>query len=236
MRKSSNGAVLSSIIFTFSQISQAWIQKIPPMPTCRYSSAVLNIPSALIVAGGYTAESSHTDIIEVYQSEFFMWYRTEPLPLKCSSMAIVAIDDTCFVLGGLKSSLILNQVFCASIDDLLCNAVPANETSSSISSCTQTVWKTVPNMPTYLCEQVAATLADKLIIIGGEVTSDGEGNSNIVYMYSPSTNERVHISDLPTPQSRATVVMLSLGEMLMMGGFGDDNLHTIYKGKVKIQL
>jgi type II secretory pathway component GspD/PulD (secretin) len=58
----------------------------------------------------------------------------------------------------------------------------------------------------------------------------------MVYMYSPSTSEWVHISDLPTPRSRATVVSLSSGEILMMGGFGDDNLHAVYSGKLTIQL
>jgi N-acetylneuraminic acid mutarotase len=135
-------------------------------------------------------------------------------------MAIVAIEDVCYVLGGLECTSILNQVFYASIDVLLCSAVPAivsAEISSSNSSCTQTVWKSLPNMPTYLCGQVhvAATLADKLIIVGGEVTSNGEQNSNMVYMYSPSTSEWVHISDLPTPRSRATVVSLSSGEILL---------------------
>jgi hypothetical protein len=161
MRKLSDGAViLSNIIFTFDQTSRAWIQKIPPMPTCRYSSAVLSLsfPSALIVAGGFTSESSHTDVIEVFRSDLSMWYRIEPLLLKCSSMAIVAIDDTCYVLGGLECTSILNQVFYASIDDLLCSAVPASAgISSSISSCTQTVWKSLPNMPTYLCGQVACS-------------------------------------------------------------------------------
>ena len=239
IRKLSNGAVsISNIIFTFDQTSQEWIQKIPPMPTCRYLTSVLSLPSALIVAGGHTTESSHTDVIEVFRSEFSMWYRTEPLLLKCSSVAMVAKDDNCYVLGGLESSSILNQVFYASIDDLLGNAVPVNEVSSSImmiSSCTQTIWKTAPSTPTYLCGQVATTLADKLIIVGGEVTSDGEESSNIVYMYSPSINEWVHISDLPTPRSRATVVTLSPGEILMVGGFGDDNLHAVYRGKLSIR-
>ena len=239
-RKLSNGMLISNIIFTLDQTSQKWIQKIPPMPTRRYSCAALSLPSALIVAGGYIDQSSQTDVIEVFRSELSTWYRIEPLQLKCSSMAIIAIDDVCYVLGGLKSTSSLNQVFYASIDDLLCSAVPANEISSSasLSSCTvtQTVWKSLPNTPTYLCGQVAATLADNLVIVGGEVMSDGEQNSNMVYMYSPSTSEWVHISDLPTPRSMATVVTLSSGEILMMGGLGDDNLCAVYSGKLTIQI
>ena len=236
MKKFPNLVFISNIIFTYDQTSQKWIQNIPRMPTPRYSSTVLSLPSALLVAGGCIAESHHSDIIEVFRPEFSMWYRTEPLLVKCSSMSIVAADDTCYILGGQEGSSILNHVFYASINDLLCNAVPANETSSKVNNFTQSVWKTLPNTPTYLCGQVAATLADKLITIGGEITNDGEGNSDIVYMYSPSTNEWVHIGDLPTPRSRATVVVLSLGEILMVGGFGDDNLCAAYKGKLTLQL
>lgn len=239
MKELSDGVfIISNFIFTYDQTSQKWIRNIPSMPTPRYSSAVLSFPSALLVAGGCTAESSdsRTDIVEVFQPEFSMWYRTKPLLVKCSSMSIVATDDVCYILGGLEGSSILNYVFYASVTDLLHNAVPANETSSMINNFTQTVWKTLPNTPIYLCGQVVATLANKLITIGGEITNDGEENSHMIYMYSSSTNEWVHISDLPTPRSRATVVVLSSGEILMIGGFGDDNLCAAYKGKLTLQL
>ena len=57
-----------------------------------------------------------------------------------------------------------------------------------------------------------------------------------VYMYSPSTNSWIYISDLPAPRSATAVAVLSSTEVLVIGG--EDNGHsenTVYKGTLILQ-
>ena len=129
----------------------------------------------------------------------------------------------------------LNQVLYASVDDLLCNAVPANQTTHSGSSDTQSAWKTLPNTPTY--EPAAAVLVGKLLAIGGKKTSKGNADKKEVYMYSSSTNSWIYISDLPAPRSDTAVAVLSSTEILVIGGWGDGGrVDTMHKGTLHLKL
>ena len=181
--------------------------RIPPMPTARDSPGVLSLQSALVVAGGdavtefssYIApiDESAASAVEIFKPDTSQWYRTDSLPIACYDISLVAIGNTCYALGGFDDPSQLNQALYASVDDLLGNVVPANETTHSGSSDTQSAWKTLPNTPTY--GPAAAVLADNLLAIGGRKTSEGGADMKEVYMYSPSTNSWIYISDLPAP-------------------------------------
>jgi N-acetylneuraminic acid mutarotase len=202
------------------------------MPTARYFPGVLSLQSALVVAGGDT--STYSDIVEIFKPDTSQWYRTDPLPTACSNISLVAIGNTCYALGGYNDSC-LNQALYASVDDLLGNAVPANQTTHSGSSDTQSAWKTLPNTPTY--RPAAAVLAGNLLAIGGNGTSGGGADKKAVYMYSPSTNSWIYISDLPAPRSRTTAAILSSTEILVIGGRdGADMVDTVYKGNLCMKL
>ena len=148
-----------------------------------------------------------------------------------SNISVVAIGNTCYALGGYKGSY-LNQALYASVDDLLGNAVPANQTTHSGSSDTQSAWKTLPNTPTY--GPAAAVLAGNLLAVGGGETSRGGASKNKVYMYSPSTNSWIYISDLPKPQAMLTVAVLSSTEILVIGGYNRGRVNTVYKGTLTL--
>ena len=132
-----------------------------------------------------------TGAVKIFKPDTSQWYTTDPLPTACRNMSLIAIGNTCYVLGGCTFSSHLNQALYASIDDLLGNAVPATHSGSSD---TQSAWKTLPNTPTY--ELAAAVLVGNLLAIGGRETSGGGTTKKEVYMYSPSTNSWIHISDL----------------------------------------
>ena len=153
------------------------------------------------------------------------------------SDSLVAIDNTCYALGGWNGSH-LNQALYASVDDLLGNSVPANQTTHSGSSDNQSAWKTLPNTPTY--RPAAAVLASNLLAIGGWETSKGGAAKKEVYMYSSSTNSWIYISDLPAPLSETAVAVLSSREILVIGGWtgGDDGdrVDTVYKGILHLKL
>ena len=229
---------ISNETYTYAERSRQWKQTIPPMPTARWFPGVSSLQSALVVAG--EAILRFKTAVEIFKPDTSQWYRTDPLPAACAHISLVVTGSgTCYALGGYDGSH-LNQALYASVDDLLRNAVPANQTTRSGSSDTQSAWKTLPNTPTYA--PAAAVLAGNLLAIGGKETSEGGAAKKEVYMYSPSTNSWIYISDLPAPRCETAVAVLSSTEILVIGGwrggvglFGDIALNTVYKGTLHLK-
>ena len=206
-------------MYTYDDLSQSWKQTIPLMPTARWSPGVLSLQSALVVAGGLTSVTktgffgrtltviTSLDTIEIFKPDISQWYRTDPLPTACHDVSLVAIGNTCYALGGCPNDGTfsgLNQALYASVDDLLGNAVPANQTTHSGSSDTQSAWKTLPNTPTY--HPPAAVLAGKLITLGRRsIFRDDE-----IYVYVTSTNTWAHCGELALPVRRSHIISVSV--------------------------
>ena len=219
-----SGGQVSNEVYTYDERSRKWKQTIPPIPTARHSPGVLSLQSALVVADG----SSYTAAVEIFKPDTSQWYKTDPLPTACLDISLVAIGNTCYALGGYNGSH-LNLALYASVDDLLRNAVPANQTTHSGSSDTQPAWKMLPSTPTY--RPAAAVLAGNLLAIGGKETSEGGAPKKEVYMYSPSTNSWIYISDLPAPRSFTAVAVLSSTRVLVIGGGNErERVNTVYQG------
>ena len=219
-----SGGQTSSEVYTYDERSRKWKQTIPLMPTARLYPGVLSLQSALVVAGGVP----YTTAVEVFRPDTSQWCKTNSLPVGCCLIPLVAIGNTYYALGGYNGSR-LNQALYASVDDLLGNAVPANQTTHSGSSDTRSAWKTLPNTPTY--RPAAAVLAGNLLAIGGKETSGGVADKKEVNMYSPSTNSWVYISDLPAPRSSTAVAVLSSTRVLVIGGGNEgERVNTVYQG------
>ena len=223
-------------VFTYDERSRKWKQTIPPMPTARIFPSIMSLQSALVVAGGHASTGKSTDAVEIFKADTSQWYRTDPLPTACRNISLVAIGNTCYALGGYKSPSYLDQALYASVDDLLSNAIPANQTTHSGSGAnTQSVWKTLANTPTY--QPAAAVLAGNLLAIGGKETSGIGADKKEVYMFSPSNNSWIYISDLPEPRSAIAVAVLSSTEILVIGGWCDGyRVNTTYKGTLQLKI
>ena len=199
------------------------------MPTAKWSLSVLSLQSALVVVGGLTS-SSYTAGVEIFRPDTSLWYRTDPLPTACCNISVFVTNSTvsCYMyaLGG-YNGLLLNQALYASVDDLLVNAVPANQT---IHSDTQSAWKTLPNTPTRF--PAPAVLAGSLFALGGRMTPERRADKKEIYMYSPSINSWVHFSNLPTLRATIGLAALSPTEILVIGGWNSDGVrvNTVYKG------
>ena len=230
--------VTTNEVFTYDERSRKWKQTLPPMPTARRSASVLSLQSALLVVGGITSNGEYTDAVEIFKADTSQWYRTDPLPTACSNISLVAIGSTCYALRGYQYPSHLNQAQHASVDDLFHNAVPVNQTTHSGSSAnTQPAWKTLANTPTY--EPAAAVLAGNLLAIGGKLkeTTEGGADKKEVFMFSPSTNSWIYISDLPEPRYTTAVAVLSSTEILLIGGWcGDHRVNTTYKGTLQLKI
>ena len=232
-RKKSNDTPTNEVFTYYDARSRKWKQTIPSMPTARHSPGVLSLQSALVVAGGDTGEDA-TNVVEIYRPDTSQWYSTDPLPTACCEISLTSscIGNTycIYAIGGFNFPLHLNRALYASVDDLLHNAVPANQTTHSGSSDTRSAWKTLPNTASF--QPTAAVLAGKLLAIGGKVTSAGGADRKEVYMYSPSTNTWIYFSDLPEPRSDTAVTVLSSTEILVIGGWCDGRVNTVYTGKL----
>ena len=232
-------SVEANEVYTYHEKSQKWKGIIPPILSARWFPGVLSLQSALVVAGGGTPSLSsyYKDAVEIFKSDISQWHRTDPLPTACLDVSLAVSGNTCYALGGYNHSH-LNQAFYASLDDLLRNTVPVNQTTQGGRSDTQSAWKTLPNTPVY--GPAAAVLAGNLLAIGGHETSEGGATKKRVYMYSPSTNSWIYISDLPAPRSGPAVAILSSTEILVIGGWSGghfgDRVDTVYKGTLHLNM
>ena len=231
--KKSDGRATNEV-YTYDEQSKKWKQTIPPMPTARCWPGVLSLQSALVAAGGVALDVNYTGAVEIFKADTSQWYATDSLPTPCEDVSLVVIGNTCYALGGYKAPSHLNQALYASVDDL---ARPANQTTHSGSSDTQSAWKTLPDTPTY--GPAAAVLAGHLLTVGGRESSDIIGATDMkeAYTYSPSTNSWIYIGDLPAPRYRAAVAVLSPSEILVIGGWcGGSRVNTVYRGTLHLEL
>ena len=199
------------------------------MPTAKWSLSILSLQSALVVAGGIT-QSLYTAAVEIFKPDTSQWYRTDPLPTTCCNISLSVTNNTCYAIGGYHGSL-LNQALHASVDDLLGNAIPANQTTSSGGSDTQSAWKTLPNTPTRF--PVAVVLAaGSLFALGGRKTPEKRADKKEIYVYSPSADLWIHFSDLPALRATIALATLSPTEILVIGGWNSSGIrvNTVYKG------
>ena len=225
----------TNTVYTYDEQSKKWKQTIPPMPTSRVYPSVLSLQSQLFVIGGYSP--SYSTAVEIFRSDVSQWFKADPLPKACCDMSSIAINNIIYALGGYKHPLHLNRSICASISDLLHSAVPADDSLQSEISFTKSVWKKLPDTPTY--EPAAAVLAGKFLAIGGTDTAKKGANRREIYTFSESANSWMYIGDLPAPRFDAAVATVSSMEILVIGGWGggdtaQERMNTVYKGTLKL--
>ena len=232
-RKKSHNQVTKKV-YAFDEVTHSWKQSIPPMPTARHSPAVLSHHSTLTVAGGYT-EHSHTSVVEVFRDETSQWHTTEPLPFHWCDPSSLLINNRWYLLGGeAKKEDYSNRAVCAHVDLLLQKALPRDQASTDRDSTNTSAWEVLPNTPHYT--PAAATFGASLLAVGGSTTNKFPLNPQAaVHVYSPCTNAWIHISNLLAPQVTATTAMLSPTELLVIGGWNNGRLSSVYKGLLWIE-
>ena len=233
-RKKVNIEIITNEVYTYDERWKKWKQTIPPMPTARDSPGVLSLQSALVVAGGAPTHQSkgfvqrvvsifhhrYTSVVEIFKADTSQWYTTDPLPTACEDISLVAIGNTCYALGGYKAPSHLNQALHASVDDLLHNAVPANQatdnTSHRLCKSPALAWKTMTD--TLTDAPITAVLGRNLIAISDEK----------IHMYVPSSESWNCICELPdTNRSRVAAINVSPQEILLFA------VNGVYKGTLK---
>ena len=222
-------------VYRFIEESQKWEEFLKPMPTARYWPTVATTQSAIVASGGFTGvrggKPVPCDTVEVYSSETSQWHTADPLPVPWGAITSVTIIDIWYQLGGSGTDgEDLTTVLCAPLTALIQKATsPTHQSASPMS-----VWKTLTDTP--LRTSAAASLSGSLLAVGGYnlITP----SSSAVYVFFPLTNSwvRATAGDLPEPCYACTVVQLSSNQVLVVGGFNDQDklTKTVFLGSITI--
>ena len=229
--RKSDGAVTNEV-YEFDEVTQSWKQSIPPIPTARWSPAVLSHHSSLTVAGGCTGPT-RTSVVEVFREETSQWHTTEPLPFRWRDASSVLINNRWYLLGGrADEEYYSNRAMCAHIDLLLLKALPHDQVSTDRDVPNTSAWEVLPYTPHY--RSAVATFGASVLAVGGTTNAYPLDAEAAVHVYSPCTNEWFHISDLPAPRVMVATAMLSPTELLVIGGWGHGQENSVYKGLLRI--
>ena len=231
-----DGSIISNELYTtnIDERSLKWKKKNSPMPTARSFPTVVSYHSILIVVGGLLG-SEYIGAVEIYSSHDQQWFISDRLPTPCYNMSAMVIQDKCYLVGGFNNDGTLNHVLYITIHDLITKAISVEIFYSLGASNTQSAWKALPNTPTH--GPTAVVIAGSLFALGGDETCTQTMTQERIYVYSPSSNSWVYISDLPAPRIEAAATVLSPTEILLIGGRDSKNVgtvNTVFKGVVEI--
>ena len=170
----------------------------PPMPTARSFPTVVSHQSSLIVAGGFLTGYKYTRVVEIFSLQSQQWYVGDRLPTPCYNMSTVVIQGVCYYLGGFNNNGTLNQALCTSVNDLCGNTLSQRAHSVDPGTCdTQSAWRTLTHTPVFGPSAVA--IAGSLFALGGAETCAQTTTQDKIYVYAPTSNSWIYVSDLPAP-------------------------------------
>ena len=212
---------VSNVVHVFNK-GRNWKLTIPPMPTARYSPAVISLPTHLVVAGGKVGILGYTDNVEIYNINTSQWSEADRLPYACRDQRGIVYNNTVYLMGGFDGNN-LSKVCAAQVDKL----ISADRQDDKSANKADSVWNTISNTLSYWPSPV--TISDTLFAVGGE-DSEGEATQRI-YAYSSSMDSWLYVGDLPSPIAHAATVSLSRTECLMIGGLNDnfEKQSTVYR-------
>ena len=205
---------ISNTVFATMEVSQQWEEFVSPMPTPRCYLSVATTSVAIVAAGGNTRTTSAalSSAVEVYSSDTSQWHTADPLPIPCTAMSSVIINDTWYLLGGQDQSIsAIKNCWCAPIQSLVDKAVSRSASGS--------VWNRL--LPTPLYQSAAACLSGSLMAVGG--WNDDNTKSSAVYGFINNSWVRLSNGDLLSPLSHCGTAQLSPLEVIVIGGMDEQN-------------
>ncbi len=211
---------VSSVVHVLAN-GKNWRRSIPPMPTARYSPAVVSLPTHLVVAGSHY--SDYTNIVEIYNTSTSQWSQSDKLPRACADPIGTICNNTVYLVGGWDGNDI-NTVYASQVDSL--TSVDRQDDGS-----VDSVWKELASTPSV--RPSAVTIFDTVFVVGG-LDSKNDPTQR-VYAYSRSMDSWLYVGDLPSPVKFAATVALSPTEFLVIGGRDElkRQLSTTYKIFIK---
>ena len=185
-----------------------WAQPLPPMTTERYQASAVSVGDCLIVAGGCDGNSLHA--VEVYNGH--RWRSAQSLPTACSCMKSTLHEGNWYLAGGIGQG---SKVYHTSLRSLIATTHLEGARQTSI-------WKQLPGTSW----SSPAVLHNQLITVQG-------GYSSAIHAYSSSTESWVHVGDLPDVCNSCCTLVLSTGELLVVGDTKSGSSSHLFRSKIK---
>ena len=180
-----------------------WCPSIPAMTVARHGASAVSRGQHLIVAGGYTSDSTvgdnalcYTDIVEVFDGR--SWSIAQSLPQRCVDMKSVVYNDVWYVCGGIEQG---REVYSAPLQSI--------DTQS-------TVWTKLP--PTHHPHSSVAIFGQQLLTIGG---GRRPSLTSAVHAFSLHSQSWPHVGDVPVALSSTSSLTLPNGDLMTLGGDTD---------------
>ena len=198
---------LSKVVGVWDADNKQWTHPYPEMHTARdWCSAVVH-NEWLVVAGGRSA--SGLSSVEVMNTNSKQWYAGPPTPIPWSSMKTATVGDECYFMGGYNATWPpTNTVYSVSLSAL----------TTGLNSSTRKgqIWKEISELQATCSTPLS--ISGSLLAVGG-MDKDGKA---AIHLYQPDTGEWVKVWDLPTPRYNCTCAMITDRELLVAGGYDQD--------------
>ena len=194
-----------------------WRETLPPMATKRYKASAVEFTDNIVVAGGEDNNWRNINIVEVYNGHH--WAEAQYLrPKLCYYMKSTILNGHWCLMGGWGQG---KEVYYASLDSLVASCRPSEKPLPS-------VWKRLPDVPHDYSS--TAVFGNRLVAVGGEVYP----SSSSIHAYSPHTNSWVHVGDMPVELYSTCTAVLSTGDLMVIGGWGDTSIKLcVHKASLK---
>ncbi len=193
-----------SAVLVWDSPSQQWTSPYPNMPTTRWSAAAVGYQHFLVVAGGFGG-GSYLTTVEILNTSTKRWYAAAPLPVRCSSLTPALVGDTLYLLNSPNK-----QLFSTSLPTLVSHA-------TSTPRAPPPTWEVAD---TELILSTAVSLYNFLLAVGG--MDDRDRCSSAIRLYNPQTKRWTKVGDVPAALSACSCAVLSSGELVVLGGRGED--------------
>ena len=196
------GLKVTNQLAVYEPSSQQWTYPYNPMPTPRYSPAVLMYDIWLLVAGGYGATWTNLATVELFNTFMNQWLATSSLPRPCDLLTSAIVEDYGYLVRYSK------QVFRVSLPDIISQTVDQSTASKS-----PALWCRLPD--TLVSCSAAISLRGYLLAMGGR--HDNLTRTDI-HLYQPESEQWTKVGDLPNVREYCSCAMLPSGELLVAGG------------------
>ena len=186
---------------------QRWEQGIfPPMLTKRSGPMVVTHSNWLVVAGGFSVESS-ISTVEILNLSTKEWYTGPQMPIPMCKMSSTVIGNMWYLVGGFCISS-ATKVLWVSLDNLIAQTIVCSLDAATM----ETPWLLLPDVPLVKC--VAFVSKGALIAIGGST----------FLLYKSSLKSWIPVGKMPDKQRSCTCcTVLPSGEVFIVSG---DSCHV----------
>lgn len=165
--------------------------KLAPMQESRQEVGVAELGGKIYVAGGFRADRSTANTVEVYDPATDKWSFVAPMPVALHHPAAVAVGGKLYVIGGTSPTGVANST--------LEYDPEKNE------------WKVKAPMPTARSSPAAAVIDGKIYVAGGSPVG------RAFEAYDPKTDKWIQLLPMPTPRNHLAATAIG-GKFYAVGG------------------